>query len=356
MQRSQLKPMDVQRLLHRLAAHSHRVIAFFWGTAFAVTIILGLLCESVLNPGYETYRCIQDLSEWPPAESRVLIFGSSRVREAINPDQLGKELGFLPGQVLNLAMSGNANDVQFLLLRKFLQQGKKIEAVVVELSVPSENDAVGTDETIMRLRPAVGFARSPIAPLFEDELDAGPEDVGISPVLMLHERVTRRLQVGFLSAYSLLWRLKHFVLQDLQNLSVEKSTTGTRCNAAHSEKNLFATYTDKDIDRGSDIFNRDYAANDLKLYIKLIDLVRNHRVKLIFVRVPDRISPPDTNAFAQEFRARTTATVVLPPLALVERLRAHSYYDNSHMTDGGEIIFTSWLASEVLTSGLFQKP
>ena len=71
-------------------------------------------------------------------------------------------------------------------------------------------------------------------------------------------------------------------------------------------------------------------------------------IPVVFFRVPAYLEAPVDPAFADEFRARYGAELLIPPVELLEQLYVREFYQNvGHVGPEGREIFSTWLGEAI---------
>lgn len=289
----------------------------------------------------------------------VLLIGSSRMRENLDPDTVADALGLHHEQVLDFGHPERDPAMELDLVREFSARAP-LRLVVVELHVASTHladverrlDPSGMPAPA-RLAGAAYSDRRIIVGRYGDLLRAASENAapaalfdGLKATLLKVDRTMKVLAAR--AWYATLNTPDPQVDAARTNIcyvnadhrlavSPEEHASLLRFRRAFGDSMLVKS------DR-TDFLHSAAAAPDRRMVEGLVQLARERGFALVFVYLPSSFMPVPDKGFAQAFVARFGAPVIVPDRKLLHRLAATHYYDNAHLDPAGRAALTRWIA------------
>jgi hypothetical protein len=300
--------------------------------------------------------CLYALSRAAP-DREVVVLGSSRMRQAIDPSTLARLLAIPEQAVVNLSRPERDAALDADQLEWILRTGRP-RIALVELHVGS----TGAEAIERRLDPVEGerpqvfggvrysqgvLLLRPLSSLFADSH-------GLNPIARLHAGasiVAWRLEETFRILATRTWfnpgspsietdpgRTNICAMSPELAAQIERPTEQSDAQA----KAFAAAFAGRSEDV-SDFLTASSREVDRRAVRRMAELARRHDVRLVFVYVPSRRMPVPKPDFAEVFERHMGAPLLIPPRALIDDLdRRWRYYDNAHLTASGGAEFTVW--------------
>jgi hypothetical protein len=342
--------------LRRLAAAA--VIVGLVG-AFAASATLIAISDApwMRANGYAHSRSCLHALQTSGTPRRVLILGSSRMRQALDPSRMARARGLPDDTVVNLGRPDRDVGVDADQLEAMAATARP-DLVVVELHAGS-----GRLQALERSLDPGGDGRvwrfgrdhysqgalllRPLASLVRD-------GEGLGAIARLHAAagiVAWRLNETFSILAARAWF-------DPRRPSPETDPArGNLCAmtpdvlaaterpdpAADAQAAAFAATFDGWETDASDFLSAPQREADRRAVRRMAALSRRHGFRLVFLYLPSRRTPLPDAALVEAFRRETGAELIVPPRALIDDLdRRGRFYDNAHLTTTGGAEFTDW--------------
>jgi len=313
--------------------------------------------------------CFYKLARALPKEVDILIIGSSRMRRGVDPDQLAHQLGISNLRVVNFGHGGSTPDADYLILDDLLRT-RTISLILVEANIEYELDA----------RTLVGFSSYAVTRYFIQfasfrQLLAIPFFQSDQPIaLRLYDTISltsakieselRAMRSG--RVQRLLWSKvnRHSDLADRQNicwhhrfddpppgpLADKRVRALGRHRAAFYEEH--ADWLDEGFFEPVLFTNRQRRAQ-VDFMRRTVALAQDHGSRIAFVNLRRYFIWPPGPEFLREFDERVGAPLLVPDKQWLQTIQQDGYHDASHLAASGRTAYTTWLAEQLTSNGLW---
>ncbi|WP_422365846.1 hypothetical protein [Pelagibius sp.] len=345
--------------------------------AVGLLIVFDSLAVRASGLGHSQH-CLHGLLTGAAREAKVLVIGSSRTRQAIDPSQLARFWRLPESAVVSLAHPGRSFrlDAHWVEL---LTREKGIELVIMEAQVGS----AATRRLEQRIDPA-RLERHDL------QLASGRYREFYATAASYRDllgSVAESSQTALLQAYDssrLLLRKLDRSTKLLATRQVQKTLYRPDPAIDYSRRNICFLASGNDPDRQNGTPRQQekkrlfaeafHAANpdgwaaaapdapdflldperapDRLVFGRLAELSQERGFALAYVYMPSIFVPPPDDAFAARFERSLNAPLFLPPRGLLADLQADGYYDNSHLNLKGIRQFTDWLSDAMRARGV----
>ncbi len=345
----------------------------------AVSLLLVFDSLAVRASGLgHSQHCLHGLLTGAAREAKVLVIGSSRTRQAIDPSQLARFWGLPESAVVSLAHPGRSFrlDAHWVEL---LTRETGIDLVIMEAQVGS----AATRRLEQRIDPA-RLERHDL------ELASGRYREFYATAASYGDilgSVAESSQTVLLQAYDssrLLLRKLDRSTKLLATRQVLKTLSRPDPAIDYSRRNIcfLASGSDPERQAGTprqqekkrlfeeafrianpngwavappdapDFLQDPERAPDRRVFSRLAELSQARGFALAYVYIPSIFVPPPDVAFAARFERSLKAPLFLPPRGLLAELQSDGYYDNSHLNLKGISQFTGWLGEAMSARGV----
>lgn len=314
--------------------------------------------------------CYHHLLNSPPAEMKVLVVGSSRIRRGVVPEILSKHLGGTPRYVVNMAHPGPSLAYDYSLVEQ-ASSNRALDAVVFELFATSpaanaiEREIDPLDKADFNLRLSAGvferlyvvgaplpdqiarIKRSPggtllasweISKIFAERLrNLIPLIISgrYFPEMFMKDKEidTRRETV----CWQKIWDSPDDLLQH-GNAAARKLKEGyARAFLPQEDGSI---WTDP---APLGFLQAPESAEPRRIAAELVKLGQERNFTPVFLYLPSIYIPVQAEALRAEFRKTFGADLLIPDQSTRKQLEDGGYYDNSHLNAVGRVTFSEWL-------------
>jgi hypothetical protein len=318
--------------------------------------------------------CVAGLISGPAQSAKILILGSSRARQAINPDVLA-DAWQLPRQaVVNAAHPGRQMWVDFALLKQASQSGM-LHLAIIELQAKS-TDAQRREETIRnlvgrsrgkRIRLAGGAAARAAATILEyADAHALADSHSLGFVLSTYDWLrieALRLQMGLKALLERKAFYRTYVWDEkidprrhnicgLKRLDADEHLHARPIHRSQMDAfkaafmDLYPQGWEKAPEPDNDYFVSEQTKLERQALERIVELARRRKFEVVFTYLPSYFTLSPGPAFQLRFRHKTGEELVSPSRSLQRRLRPH-YYHPTHLNSFGGRIYSRWLAQQI---------
>ena len=289
-----------------------------------------------------------------PAETNVILLGSSRIRRGVSPDLLQEILGE-PHPVYNLGRPGVSTARNYVLLRELYAQGHRPEIVVMESALELVRGAYD----VTKARNAWPWQTDTASVFsFADHLQfpAIASDAGLMGQLGLishglskkvaestarylsGEAVDAELRREAPETVCMLPQFDDPKPKDIARQIERKAEEKARLEAQFGDS---ATSVDDRFNYG------EIGAQRLEIYYleKVRALAEAHGSQLYVVRLHSYLRPPYTPEVTQQMQALIPEALI--PDADVIRQTSENFIDRTHLGPEARAIYTTWLGGAI---------
>lgn len=307
-------------------------------------------------------HCYYQLVRNFPDDVDVVLMGSSRMLQGVDPDELGKHLGEPggPSRVVSIAHPGYLVSVDRILLQLLLQRTvPKIIVIETQLSIENENKPVHKDPALRRERNKANADAIYLVSSYRDltEPVLRTSDLALVPWLHatlrdLQRKVDRSVKLTFAGR----------VAQTVTGANArEMDGRGNICFVKAWSDPLF--YDPKPVElkrkaalkRSFERRNAEWLADgssraklrdkQVALYRDTVQLAQRHGARVVFAHLPLYYVWPPGPEFRDAFEREIGAPIIWPDKFLLKRLQdENGYRDHSHLTPHGRQLTSAWLA------------
>lgn len=296
-----------------------------------------------------------------PADVKVVVLGSSRMREGVSPDQMSELLGEAESvPVYNLARPGFSTPRNFFLLRDIYAAGIRPEAVVVEAALDAMRGVDmlnNNNRKDWKWTSDTAFVASyrDVLNLPEDASDAGL----VGYYSLVSSGIFKKLEHGIARQVS--GTVDDWTLPDGQRpptrCTIEKRENPRKkllerkalrlANQKIRVEKIFGSDPDA-VDDSFELQGGSFTRVELIYLERIRRLAEANGSSLIVVRPYRYAWPPYSKRVARHVR-EIVPEAKIPPREIV-RATEKEFADPSHMGKNGREIYTAWLSGEVKKS------
>ncbi len=321
---------------------------------FAATDTPEIRYSSASNSGACLARQIINL----PADVKVVVLGSSRIREAVSSDQMSELLGNgESGSVYNLARPGLSTPRSFFLLRDIYAAGIRPKAVVLEVALDAirgvdmfDDDNRDTWDWVIDTAYVASYSDIVNLPIEASEAGYVGQYALISRgILKKLEHGIARFASGTVEDMTLpegQHPLSRCTIEKRENPSEKALRKKARKLAKHKNQVEEAFGLDPDVvDDSFELQSGSYTRVELSYLEQIRRLTEKYGSILIVVR-PHRYAWPPYSSRVSEQILEIVPEARIPPSETVRATNA-GFFDPSHMGKSGREIYTAWLTLEI---------
>jgi len=312
-------------------------------------------------------HCYYQLVRNFPDDVDVVLMGSSRMLQGVDPDELGKHLGEPggPSRVVSIAHPGYLVSVDRILLQLLLQRTvPKIIVIETQLSIENENKPTGGDPAQRKKRKDANNDAIYLVSSYRDLIEPTPERTDLAVVPWLHatlrdlqRKVDRSVKITFAGrlaqtvtganarkmdgrgniCFAKFWGNPRFYVPKPAEL--ERKAALRRAFARHNTEWFADGYS------RSNFFEEGDSDRQVAAYKDIVQSAQRHGARVVFAHLPLYYVWPPGPEFRDAFEREIGAPIIWPDKFLLKRLQdENGYRDHSHLTPHGRQLISAWLA------------
>lgn len=336
----------------------------------AVFIVSAFIAVSAYTRGGEitalvnSQSCYEDLFYETPEDVTAVLIGSSRTRRGLLPNEIGAQLGFEPGQMVNLGHPGYSPAYDYNLLERVSSQ-RELELVVFEIQ-PKSAGLLAREAQIYDVFEAdIHLLSGDYSYVFANGVSLGAQ--------------YQRVRSGTGNTLAALWDMTHLQIQRLSRAlfliplgylgSGDKPVVDGEVGCLWQEwlspeeniqlgnakeARLREAYEDAfDMDVPSPetshmgFFDEPQSALSRSIIQDTVALSKERGFELVFYYLPSIDLPTDRAAITARFSEDFGAPLLIPDRATRVRLNATGYVDQHHLNNSGRATLSEWMIQQL---------
>jgi hypothetical protein len=329
---------------------------------------LAALDHLAVRAGIFPDPCFYQLARSVPREVDVFIIGSSRMRRGIDPDQLAGLLGVPITRVINFGHGGSLIDADYLIVDELLRKGN-IALVLVEANIEPDLDP----KTLVGIS-SQAYSRYFLHLATFRQILANPLIESDQPVILrLYDSVNllfKKIESSFRFISTgrlrkLFSRKQNGDLADRPNIcwhtrfddgGPNPQLNKAAKSRAKMRRQFYAEHANW-FEEGyfePTLFVDKSRRVQIAYMRRIVQLADEHGSRIAFLNLRHYFIWPPGPEFAKEFERKIGAQILIPDKVWLQSIQEAGYRDRAHLTATGRAAFTTWLAQQLTSQGLWR--